>query len=255
MAGKAFGKLWDLVVRLRAPDGCPWDRAQTLRSMKKELLEEVYELLDAVESDDRALEEELGDVLLTVTMILRIAQEERGVDPERVMEATVQKMIHLHPHVFGEARARTAEEVLRQWERLRRQSGKKRLMEIPRTLPALLRAQKLGERAARVGFDWPGPEEAWEKVREEVKEVEQASGERQKEELGDLLFALAQWARLRGWTAEEVLQKACDKFATRFERMQTLVEQAGERLEDMSLSELEAWWQRSKDAPDRQTSN
>ncbi len=255
MAGEAFGKLWDLVVRLRAPDGCPWDRAQTLKTMKKELLEEVYELLDAVERDNRALEEELGDVFLTLTMILRIAQEERGVDPERVLEATVQKMIHLHPHVFGEAEARTAEEVLRQWEHLRRAGGRKRLAEVPRTLPALLRAQKLGERAARVGFDWPGPKEAWEKVREEVAEVERASENEQEEELGDLLFALVQWARLRGWTAEEVLQKACDKFASRFERMQAMVEQAGERLEGMSLPELEAWWQRSKKSPDRQTSN
>jgi len=246
MMGEAFGKLWDLVVRLRGPDGCPWDRAQTLRTMKKELLEEVYELLDAVDQDNRALEEELGDVFLTLTMILRIAQEERGVDPERVMEATVQKMIHLHPHVFGETQARSAAEVLRQWEHLRRGEGKKRLAEIPRTLPALLRAQKMGERAARVGFDWPGPEEAWEKVREEVAEVERAEGGLQEEELGDLLFALAQWARLKGWTAEETLQKACDKFAARFERMQTMVEQAGERLEDMSLPELEAWWQRSK---------
>lgn len=247
MAGEAFQKIWDLVVRLRGPDGCPWDRAQTLETMKKELLEEVYELLEAVDGGDlRALEEELGDVLLTLTMILRIAQETRGVDPERVMEATVQKMIHLHPHVFGEAQARTAEEVLRQWERLRRRSGKKRLMEVPRTLPALLRAQKLGERAARVGFDWPGPEEAWEKVREEVKEVEHAPPERQREELGDLLFALAQWARLREWTAEEVLHRACDKFAVRFERMQAMVEKAGRSLEEMDLPELEAWWQRTK---------
>lgn len=245
--GDAFQKLWDLVVRLRAPDGCPWDRAQTLETMKKELLEEVYELLDAVDREDRGgLEEELGDVFLTLSMILRIAQEERGVDPERVLEATVQKMIHLHPHVFGEAEARTAEEVLRQWERLRRRSGKKRLMDLPQTLPALLRAQKLGERAARVGFDWPGAEEAWEKVREEVRELEQAPPERQKEELGDLLFALAQWARLRGFVAEEILQKACDKFARRFEGMQAMVEKAGKRLDEMDLPELEAWWQRAK---------
>ncbi len=247
--GERFQELWDLVVRLRGPEGCPWDRAQTLRSMKKELLEEVYELIDAIEKGREGdLEEELGDVLLTLTMILRIAQEERGVDPSRVIRRTVEKMIHLHPHVFGEARARTAEEALRQWENLRRSEGKRRLRGIPRTLPALLRAQKMGERAARMGFDWPGAPQAWEKVREEVQEVERAPAESQEEELGDLLFALAQWARLREWNAEEVLQRACDKFAERFERMQEMVERAGKRLEGMDLPELEAWWQRTKES-------
>lgn len=242
-----FQKLWDMVVLLRGPNGCPWDRSQTLKTMKQELLEEVYELLDAVnQSDPDVLMEELGDVMLTLTMMLRIAQEEKGINPQRVIQNIIDKVVRLHPHVFQDTQVKTAEEALAQWETLRRREGKKRFQGIPRTFPALLRAQKMGERAARVGFDWPSAKEAWDKVQEEIQEIEIASKERQEEELGDLLFALAQWARLRQWNAEEVLHRACDKFAQRFERMQEMAEREGINLDTMDLVELEALWQRAK---------
>ena len=246
--GKWFERFWQVIVRLRGPDGCPWDRAQTLESLLPDFLEELYEYADAVHRGSTAsLTEELGDLLLVWTMSLRIAQEDHDVDPERVLAQLVEKVIRLHPHVFGDASLNHPEEVIQAWEKRRKQERGSRLRSLPRSLPALLRAQKVGERAAREGFDWPDARSAWAKVEEELQEMAQEQDEqRLMEETGDLLFALTQWMRLKGWNAEWLLQQATDKFIQRYEHMQALIRQDGRDPAHLDLDTLERYWQQTK---------
>ncbi len=247
--GMWLDRFWNAIVRLRGPGGCPWDRAQTLESLLPDYLEELYEYADAVHRGDTlALSEELGDLLLLWTMSLRIAQEDHAVEPEQVMQGVLDKVIRLHPHVFGEEKLDTPEEVIRAWEQRRKKEGKSRLRSLPRSLPALLRAQKVGERAARERFDWPDADAAWEKVEEELREMaREQDGTRLKEETGDLLFALTQWIRLKGWNAELLLQEATDKFIRRYEAMQDRIRQEGRDPADLDLDTLEQYWQQIKD--------
>ncbi len=238
--------LYELVRRPHAPDGCPWDRAQTLESLKEAVAQEGYEVLQAIESG-RGLAEELGDVILVVLLLAEIAEEQGLFTLEDVLEGLKRKIIERHPHVFGERKVSSEEEVLHNWEK----SKKKPFPESVNTAqPATLLADEIGRKAARLGFDWPGPAEVLEKVKEELGELEDAlsRGDKPaaKEELGDLLFAAAMLARHLDTTSEEALRRASLKFIERFKRLRDAASAQGKRLEEMSLREMDELWERLK---------
>ena len=245
-----------IMARLRSPDGCPWDREQTFATLATFLLEECYETLEAMASaDPRALEEELGDLLFQIVFQSRIAEERGDFDLESVMRGIGDKIIRRHPHVFAEERLETAEEVLRQWEEIkgeerRRKGGGSMFDSVPRTLPALLKALRVGAKAARVGFDWPDTEALWDKVREELGELEAArrSGDREAiaEELGDLLFTLANVARREDLDPERVLQQANDKFLERFAWVERRLGEEGLHPSEANRDRMERLWEEAK---------
>jgi MazG family protein len=253
--GSLFNRLVEIMARLRAPDGCPWDREQTQTSLKPYLIEEAYEVLEALESTDRShLAEELGDLLLQVIFHAQIAGEVGEFTIADVLVRLVDKMVSRHPHVFGEASVTSAQEALSQWERLKRReaaaTGRRRsvLDGVPRALPALLRAQRLQSKASRIGFDWPDPAAAWAKVGEEVRETTAvlADSIRLGEELGDLLFSLVNVARLAGLDAEEVLGQASEKFRRRFTDMECSLHAQGKSVDSVSPEVLEQAWRVAK---------
>ncbi len=247
-AAEAFRELLDIIEALRHPEtGCPWDRVQTHESLKTYMIEEAYELLDAIDNFPGKIREELGDVLLQVLLHSRIAEEDKRFSITEVMRVLSQKLVARHPHVFGDAVAKTPEQVVQNWQQIKRSEGESRsVMDgIPKTLPALMRASKMGSRAAAIGFDWPSAEDAAAKAHEELDELLQESGDAGAagEELGDLLFAMAQVARKLKFEPEELLQAACSKFARRFAEVEKRA--AGKEL---SAEELEALWQEVKAA-------
>ena len=253
--GNVFNRLIAIVARLRGPDGCPWDREQTRSSLKPHLIEEAYEALEALESGEpRHLTEELGDLLFQVMIHAQIASELGEFTIADVLTRLVEKMVSRHPHVFGEASVSTAQEALTQWERLKRREALaaghegSALDGVPRALPALLRAQRLQGKASRVGFDWPDPRGAWEKVEEEVREAGAVltDNARLEEELGDLLFSLVNVARLAGIDAEGALGHASDKFRRRFADMERRLHAAGKAVDSVPLEELERCWEAAK---------
>ena len=253
--GERFVELLSVMVRLRAAGGCPWDREQTRESLRPFLLEEAYEVLEALESGDRAaICEELGDLLFQVVFHTQIAEERGEFAMGELLAALVEKMVRRHPHVFGDRLVGTAAEALAQWEAIKRAEGthdrRSALHGIPRRLPALLRAQRIQHRASRVGFDWATPTEALEKVREEAGEVDavlrQGAAERVSEELGDLLFAVANVARLAGVDPEVALQGATERFRERFQVMEELADEDGRELRSLTLEEMEQLWMKVK---------
>lgn len=253
--GSLFTRLVEIMARLRAPDGCPWDREQTRTSLKPYLIEEAYEVLEALESTDQAhLAEELGDLLFQVIFHAQIAGELGEFTIADVLVRLVDKMVSRHPHVFGEASVTTAQEALTQWERLKRReavtAGQRRSVVdgVPRALPALLRAQRLQAKASRIGFDWPDPVAAWGKVEEEVRETAAVLADRTRltEELGDLLFSLVNVARLAGLDAEDVLGHANEKFRRRVTDMERDLHAQGKSVDNVSPEELERSWEAAK---------
>lgn len=255
-SGREGGRLLDLVrviARLRAPDGCPWDRAQTHRSLRRHLLDEAYELIDAIEDGDPdRLRDELGDVLLQAIFHAQMAADEGAFDIDDVAEGTVEKLIRRHPHVFAEVDADTPEEVYANWERIKTKEKGDHAVDdgVPRALPALLAAQKIQRRASGRGFDWAELSGALAKVREELEEVEAAAARQGEvdregaakdaleEEVGDLLFAVATVARRLGVDAEGALRVATKKFTERFTRMEAAIEGEGVRMEELEEDEL-----------------
>lgn len=256
-AGALFDSLLNVMARLRGPGGCPWDREQTRDSLKPFLIEEAYEVLEALDSGQReALLEELGDLLFQVVFHAQLAAERDEFSMADVLQHLFDKMTRRHPHVFGESVIGSASEALSQWEAIKHAEGsaegKSRsvLDGVPRSLPALLRAQRIQVKAARVGFDWQSAEAAWAKVEEEVSEVNAAlaRGDQNtvREEFGDLLFSLVNVARLLGIDAEGSLQAAVEKFRRRFQLMEAEVTAGGGSLADASLEELDRVWERAK---------
>ncbi len=251
-----FAHLAEVVRRLRAPGGCPWDREQTHESMRANLLEEAYEVVDAIESGDvDALYDELGDVLLQVVMHAQIAREHGEFDLSDVTTAICKKLIFRHPHVFGTAAASTSDEVLVLWEaqkkKEKRQNTQAEAMRgITRALPATKRAAKVQKKAADVHFDWNSAAEALCKVREEAAEVQSAlaQGQGVEEEIGDLLFSVVNVARLAKVDPELALSAATQKFIGRFAGMEAAVLHDGRRLEEMSLAEMDRYWEQEKKA-------
>jgi tetrapyrrole methylase family protein / MazG family protein len=243
--------VFDVVHRLRQPDGCPWDREQTHETLKPYLLEETYEVLEAIESgDDDRLRDELGDLLLQVAMHAEIADQEGRFDAAQVSEAEAAKMVARHPHVFGDDKVADAEEVLRNWEHRKIADAKAAgrghesvLDRVPKTLPALAWALNLQKRAARVGFDYQDARAAAAAVSEEAQEVAAANGGKDTfDEVGDLLFALVTLARKLKVNPEDALRVAGGRFAARFAAMEARVRDEGRDLKDLAPDELLAMW-------------
>ena len=254
-----FGTLLDIMTRLRGPDGCPWDRAQTPSSLKPFLIEETYEVLEAIEDGDaRALSEELGDLLFQVVFHARIAEEHGDFAMVDVLRRIVEKMVNRHPHVFADSVVETPREALAQWEALKQREaiarGRRRSVidGVPRAMPSLVRAQRTQAKAARVGFDWPHARVAWDKVREEIAETGEAidAGDLEKirEELGDVLFSLVNVARLASIDAEDALDGATEKFRRRFTEMEAQLSAQGESVENVPQWKLERAWEAAKAA-------
>jgi tetrapyrrole methylase family protein/MazG family protein len=251
-----FIRLMELMARLRGPGGCPWDHKQTHESLKPFLIEECYEVVDALdEGDPEKVKEELGDLLFQIVFHARIAEENGEFTMQDVIEANIEKMTRRHPHVFGNARLSTDREVLANWEEIKKKEkgreGRKSVLEgVPRNLPSLLRAHRLQERAARVGFDWTRLEEVLPKLDEEIAEfkgslrTKDATGV--EEELGDLFFVLVNISRFLGVNPDEALRKTISKFVSRFRYIEERAEAAGRTLNDMTIEEMEALWQESK---------
>ena len=255
--GALFDSLLDVMARLRGDHGCPWDREQTRTSLRPYLIEEAYEALEALDGGHRdAMLEELGDLLFQVVFHAQIAREQGEFTMADLLERLVGKMVRRHPHVFGEAKVSTARDALSQWERLKHQEvtqgGARRsvLDGVPRSLPALLRAQRIQEKAARTGFDWKEAAGAWTKVKEEVHEMDDAlgggDGAKRQEELGDLLFALVNVARLLGLDAEGCLQQSAEKFRRRFMQVEGEIAAQGKSLSETSLEQMDEFWEAAK---------
>lgn len=249
-----FAKLCDIVAKLRAPDGCPWDREQTNESLVPALIEEVYETAEAARAhDDAHFREELGDLLLLVVMHAQIARETGRFAIEEVIGHVSDKLIRRHPHVFGTSKARDAGAVLKQWEAIKREEKNPDLHylgSLPKALPALVRAQKAQSKAARVNFDWAELRDVIAKVKEELLETEEAIQSQQQgmieEEIGDLLFAVVNLARTCKIDAENALQSATDKFVARFNRLEDELKSRGKKLGDVDLEEMDAIWDEIK---------
>ena len=271
-AGEWFEKLAAVQARLRAPDGCPWDREQTHASLRTYLIEEAYEVLEALESgDDGKFAEEMGDLLLQIMFHSQIAKEEGRFDVSDVIREVHDKMVRRHPHVFGEKRAKDSAEVLKKWEQIKKEeraaaekkkgngNGSKQEAEagslldgVSRALPAALEGFQLTRRAARIGFDWDDVEGVFEKLKEEGGELRDAlnakDARRTEEEMGDLLFAAVNLARYLHVDPEIALKKANAKFSTRFRRMEDLAVKDGKALADVPREQMEEFWETAKRA-------
>ena len=256
---ESFARLVALMHRLRAPGGCPWDAEQTHDSLAPYLIEECYEVIEALErSGDEALCEELGDVLLQVVFHSELATERGAFTIDDVVERLSDKLVRRHPHVFENVVAKSAGEVVSNWSRIKHQEraksdtngGASVLAGVPKALPALLRAHRSSEKASSAGFDWPDAEGARRKITEELAELDHAVGGHGSvaDEIGDLLFAVSSYARLSGLNSEGLLQAAIERFRTRFEAMETVIEDSGRDIHDLGADELDQLWSRVKEA-------
>jgi MazG family protein len=253
-AGTRFVSLLSLMARLRAEGGCPWDREQTRTSLRPYLIEEAYEVVQAIDEGSRDhLVEELGDLLFQVVFHSQLGAEAGEFTMDDVVAQVCDKMTRRHPHVFGDRVVADSREALAQWERIKREeagSTGSALDGVPASLPALLRAQRLQTKAARVGFDWTGWPDAWNKVGEEVAEVQEAlaggNDARVADELGDLLFSIVNVARLRGMDAEDCLRRASEKFTRRFGKVETEMKAAGRTVTEASATDLDQAWEAAK---------
>jgi MazG family protein len=246
-----FNQLCDIVAKLRAPDGCPWDREQTNETLLPGLIEEAYEVAGAVRAkDDQNLREELGDLILLAVMHAQIAEENDRFNISAVLEDVTAKLIRRHPHVFGSSGVRDTDGVVKQWEAIKREEKKEAgghyLGDLPLALPALMRAQKAQKKAARVNFDWAEISDVVAKVDEELAEAKEAIASRDPnamaDEIGDLLFAVVNLARKSDLDAETVLQAATDKFVARFNLVEDELRRLGKKLGEVGLEELDEIW-------------
>jgi len=253
--GTSFESFAEIVAHLRAPDGCPWDREQTHQTLRTHLLEEAYETLAAMDADDPAsMMEEFGDLLLQIMLNSQIAREDDEFTITEVIKHIYDKIIRRHPHVFGDLRIEGVGGVLQNWEKLKAserdtngEAGKGLLDGVPLALPALTQAQEYQDRAARVGFDWPGIEGVLDKIAEEIQEVKQATnGEELADELGDLFFALVNLARWKKVDAESALRACNLRFKRRFAHVEQGAQEQGKKVSELSLDEMESLWQEAK---------
>ncbi len=250
-----FDRAMTIMRRLRAPGGCPWDAEQTHDSLKRYLVEECYEVIEAIDNgDDALLKEELGDLLLQPLFHAAIAEERGSFTIDDVLETLADKLVRRHPHVFGDEQIRTSDEQVANWEKIKKEEkGEERrsaLAGVPPHLPALLKAQKITEKAARVGFDWEHVDQVFAKVLEELHELEETltsrDQERMEAELGDLLFAIVNLGRFLSVNPEDALRKTITRFSTRFAHVEDTLHGRGVQLKDATLDEMEALWQEAK---------
>ncbi len=251
---EVFNKLIKILKRLRNPiNGCPWDRKQTLHSLKEYVLEEAYELVEAIEMGSvEKQKEELGDLLLQIIFLSQLHREKGHFTIKEVVETINRKLIRRHPHIFGDTTVRTAEDVRKNWEKIKKKEKKKKsiLSDYSARMPALAHAKRLGEQASSVGFDWDEPLKALEKVDEEIeelkKEIRAGNHERVEEEIGDMLFAIANVARLAKINPEFALKNTNHKFVKRFRYIEEQLKEQGKDIAKTSLDEMEELWQEAK---------
>jgi XTP/dITP diphosphohydrolase len=244
---EAFERLLTIMDELR--EKCPWDMKQTLESLRHLSIEEVYELGDAIlDGDMEEVKKELGDVFLHLVFYSRIASETEAFDIADVLNSICEKLISRHPHIYGDVVVKDEAEVLSNWEKLKLKEGKKSVLEgVPRSLPAMVKAQRIQDKAKGVGFDWDNADQVWEKVLEELNEFKEAkTKEDQEEEFGDLLFSLINYARFKGIHPEDALEKTNKKFIYRFQYLETESAKDGKQMGEMTLNEMDEYWNRAK---------
>jgi MazG family protein len=253
---RKFDSLVEIIARLRGPNGCPWDKEQTHKSLRSNLLAECYEVLEALDKDDAAqLGEEMGDLLLQIVLHAQIAKDSGEFEIGDVIENITGKIIRRHPHIFGKVKVKDAEEVMHNWEALKKEErteGTSMLEGVPKEMPALAYALEISRRAVRVGFEWENMEGVLDKLAEEIREIKEAGDRAEKErEYGDLLFTMVNVARWEGIDAEAVLREANRRFFKRFARMEELCRQRGWDFSQLSFKEKDELWEEAKREVDR----
>ncbi len=246
---KAFERLLIIMDELRA--GCPWDMKQTMESLRHLTIEEVYELGDAIlDGDHEEIKKEIGDILLHMVFYSKIGSEKNQFDIADALNSICDKLISRHPHIYGDVKVQDEEEVKANWEKLKLKEGKKSVLEgVPRSLPAMVKAQRIQDKARGVGFDWDNSDQVWEKVLEELEEFKQESdrnSDKMEEEFGDLLFSMINFARFKGLNPEDALERTNKKFIFRFQYLETKSAEDGKNLSDMTLEEMDKYWNEAK---------
>ena len=247
----AFQRLLDIMDELR--EKCPWDKKQTLDSLRHLTIEETYELADAIIKNDlQSLKGEIGDLFLHLVFYCKIGEEKSAFNVTEVLNAVCEKLIHRHPHIYGDVIVENDEDVKSNWEKLKLKEGKISVLEgVPDSLPSMIKASRIQEKVRGVGFDWDNKEDVWNKVIEEINElnfeiVENQSHERIEEEFGDVLFSLVNYARFIDVNPDDALSKTNIKFKTRFQLMEDLIRKEGLKLEEMTLSQMDVYWDKAK---------
>ncbi len=250
MTGDKFQNLYDIMIRLRKE--CPWDREQTHDSIKGATLEETYEVLEAIDLKDyEELKAELGDLLLHIVFHSVIADENKNFNIDDVIDSISDKLIRRHPHVFGDTKVKDTKEILKNWEEIKLSEGRDSVLEgVPKNLPGLARAYRLQEKASKVGFDWEKKEDVWKKVIEEIEEMHEqerdGTFEEFEKEMGDVFFALTNYARFLGVNPENALRRTNEKFILRFSYVEKKIKELGKNLSDSNLEEMDKYWEESK---------
>jgi MazG family protein len=250
----SFLRLVKIMDELR--EQCPWDKKQTIHTLRPLTLEETYELTDAITDENwQGIKEELGDILLHLVFYARIGKEQQQFELDDVINGVCEKLIYRHPHIYGDVKVNDEEDVKRNWEKLKMKEGKGKtsvLSGVPPSLPAMVKATRIQEKAKQVGFEWENKEDVWKKVEEEIGELKEAielqSQEKIDEEFGDVLFSLVNYARFLQVDAEGVLERTNKKFIYRFQKMETIAAASGKKLQDMTLEEMDALWNEVKKA-------
>jgi XTP/dITP diphosphohydrolase len=247
----AFNRLLDIMDDLR--EKCPWDKKQTLQSLRHLTIEETYELADAIlDNDLQEIKKELGDVLLHIVFYAKIGSEKQAFDIADVANAISDKLIDRHPHIYGDVVVENEEDVKKNWEKLKLKEGNKSVLEgVPKSLPAVVKANRIQDKVAGVGFDWEEPHQVWEKVQEELSElndeIKNNNQEKIEKEFGDVLFSMINYARFIGVNPENALEKTNKKFINRFQFLEEAAKKEGKQLSDMTLAEMDVHWENSKE--------
>lgn len=248
---EAFNRLLDIMDDLR--EKCPWDQKQTFETLRHLTIEETYELADAIlENDLVEIKKELGDVLLHIVFYAKIGSEKKAFDIADVVNSICEKLISRHPHIYGDVVVENEADVKRNWEQLKLKEGKKSVLEgVPKSLPAVVKASRIQEKVAGVGFDWEKPEQVWEKVQEELAELNEeikiGNNANIEKEFGDVLFSMINYARFIGVNPENALEKTNKKFINRFQFLEKESKKEGKKLSEMSLAEMDIYWEKSKE--------
>ncbi|SDH25039.1 nucleoside triphosphate pyrophosphohydrolase [Chitinophaga filiformis] len=246
----AFNRLLEIMDDLR--EKCPWDRKQTIQTLRQQTIEELYELADAITDQDwKSIKEELGDLLLHIVFYAKIGKEQQQFTIDDVINGICEKLIYRHPHIYGDVKVENEEEVKQNWEKLKLKEGKTSVLSgVPVSLPALVKAMRLQSKAKQVGFEWDNIEQVWDKVREEMEElhevVQQGNANEIEDEFGDVLFSLVNYSRFLKVDAENALERTNKKFIRRFQQMEQMATAQGKTLDEMSLTEMDGLWNEVK---------
>lgn len=249
---KAFERLLIIMDELR--EKCPWDKKQTMESLRHLTIEETYELCDAILKDDSdEIKGELGDLMLHLVFYSKIASETNKFDISDVLNTVCEKLIVRHPHIYGDVKAETEEEVKRNWEKIKLKEGKKSVLEgVPNSLPALVKAIRIQDKVKGLGFDWDNADQVWEKVQEELQEYKEEEDkndqEKMEQEFGDILFSMVNYARFVGINPEDALEKTNQKFMLRFTKMENIMADENKNISNMKLPEMDKFWEKAKQA-------